>query len=52
MKFNILSFHPLMETITVNLYSEKAGETHPQTIYRDECPELWEQNTDNQQYLM
>lgn len=46
MHFNLLSFQPLTETITVNLYSEKADETHPPIIYKDECPKPWEQNAD------
>jgi hypothetical protein len=46
MHFNLLSFQALTETITANRYSAKADETHPPRIYRDECPELWVQNTD------
>jgi len=47
MQFNLLSFKPPTDTITVNLYSEKAENTHPLTLYNDEYPDLWEQNADN-----
>jgi hypothetical protein len=44
MQFNLLSFTLPTETITVNLYSEKVDETRPNIVFRDECPDMWEQN--------
>ena len=46
MQINLISFNPFADTITINLYSEKVKNTHPQVVYKDECPELWKQNTD------
>jgi hypothetical protein len=44
MQFNLLSFKLPTDTITINLYSEKVEEPHPQVVYADKCPELWEQH--------
>ncbi|MDR1347422.1 MAG: hypothetical protein LBJ63_03195 [Prevotellaceae bacterium] len=46
MLFNLLSFTPPTDTITVNLYSEKVKDTRSEIIFRDECLELWQQNAD------
>ncbi len=46
MQFNLLSFKPYSEEITINLYSEKVEGTRPQIVYQDEYPELWEQNAE------
>jgi hypothetical protein len=46
MQFNLLSFTLPIDTITVNLYSEKDEETRPNIVFRDECPDVWEQNPD------
>jgi hypothetical protein len=46
MQFNLLSFKLPTETVTINLYSEKVEETHPNIVFRDELPALWEENTD------
>jgi hypothetical protein len=46
MQFNILSFKPSENTITVNPYSEKVKDTRLEIVFRDECPALWEQNAD------
>jgi uncharacterized FlgJ-related protein len=46
MLFNLLSFTPPTDTITVNLHSEKVKDTRPEIIFRDECPKLWQQNAD------
>ena len=46
MQFNLLSFKPPTETVTINLYSEKAEDTRPNRVFKDECPELWELNAE------
>lgn len=46
MHLNLLSFKPLSEETTINLYSEKTENSHPHVIFQDECPELWKQHTD------
>jgi hypothetical protein len=46
MQINLLSFTLVTDTITINLYSEKVQGTHPQSLFSDECPELWEQHAD------
>jgi hypothetical protein len=44
MQFNILSFKPPANTITVIPYSEKVKDIHPDIVFKDECSKLWEQN--------
>lgn len=44
MQFNLLSFTLPTETITINLYSEKIDNTHPDIVYEDELPNLWKEN--------
>ncbi len=44
MHLNLLSFKLISETLSMNFYTEKVEEQHPQIIYKDECPKLWEQN--------
>lgn len=46
MHLNLLSFEPVSDTITMNFYTEKVEKTRPQIVYKDECPELWEQYPD------
>lgn len=43
MHLNLLSFEPVSDTITMNFYTEKVEKKRPQIVYKDECPELWEQ---------
>ncbi|OJV35274.1 MAG: hypothetical protein BGO29_12760 [Bacteroidales bacterium 36-12] len=42
MHLNLLSFEPVSETTTINLYTEKVENSRPLIVYKDECPELWE----------
>lgn len=46
MHLNLLSFEPLSENIDINLYDGKIENTRPQRAYKDECSQLWEQNTE------
>lgn len=46
MQFNLISFQPKEESVTVNLYSEKVEKTHPNVVFKDECPDVWEQNAE------
>lgn len=41
MQFNLLSFTLPTEAVTINLYSEKVDETHPNIVFRDECLDIW-----------
>lgn len=41
MHLNILSFQPVQEIISVNLYTEKQLDTHPLSVFKDEFPKLW-----------
>jgi len=44
MHLNLLSFELISETLPMNFYTEKVEEQHPLTIFKVECPILWEQN--------
>lgn len=44
MHINILTFSPIVETVQLDAYTEKTDEKYPQSLFRDEFPELWEQN--------
>jgi len=44
MHLNLLSFELISETLSMNFYTEKVEEQYPHTLYKDECPMLWEQN--------
>ncbi len=46
MHLNLLSFDLISETLTMNFYTEKVENQHPHTIFKDECPIIWEQNTE------
>ena len=44
MQINLLSFAPAAETVELDVYTDKAEEQHPQSVFKDEFPELWEQH--------
>ncbi len=44
MQINLLSFAPTSDTVELDVYTDKAEEQHPQSVFKDELPELWEQN--------
>lgn len=44
MQINLLSFAPAAKTVELDVYTDKAEEQHPQSVFKDEIPELWEQH--------
>jgi hypothetical protein len=46
MQINLLSFSPLSDTVTLSLFTERAEESHTQTLFADEYPALWQQNSE------
>lgn len=44
MQINFFTFRPVQQTVELTLYTEKHPDTHPELVYADECPELWQQH--------
>lgn len=46
MQINFFTFRPVQQTVELTLYTEKHPDTHPELVYADECPELWQQHSE------
>jgi hypothetical protein len=46
MQINFFIFSPVQQTVELTLYTEKHPDTHPELVYADECPELWQQHSE------
>ena len=46
MQINFFTFRPVQQTVELSLYTEKHPDTHPELVYADECPELWQQHSE------
>lgn len=46
MQINFFTFCPVQQTVELSLYTEKHPDTHPELVYADECPELWQQHSE------
>lgn len=46
MQINLLSFATAVEDTELDVYTDKAAEQYPQSLFKDECPELWEQHSE------
>ncbi len=44
MQINILSFTPTTERVNLDVYTDKVEYQHPHSVFKDELPELWDQN--------
>lgn len=44
MQINFFTFSPVQQVVEFALYTEKHNDTHPELLYADECPELWQQH--------
>lgn len=41
MHVNFFTFRPVQQVVELTLYTEKQEHTHPECVYKDECPEIW-----------
>lgn len=46
MQINFFTFSPVQQTVELTLYTEKHPDTHPELVYADECPDLWQQHSE------
>lgn len=46
MLINFFTFSPVQQIVELTLYTEKQPDTHPELVYADECPELWQQHSE------
>ena len=46
MRINFFTFRPVQQTVELALYTKKHPDTHPELMYADECPELWQQHSE------
>jgi hypothetical protein len=44
MKINLLTFTPVAESINLAVYTEKVENSNPLRLFRNECPQFWEQH--------
>ncbi|MDD3077907.1 MAG: hypothetical protein PHH37_02225 [Paludibacter sp.] len=44
MQINILTFSPISETVQLDVYTERVEEQHPDSIFKDEFPQLWKEH--------
>ena len=44
MKINLLTFTPVAESIKLELFTEKLENSNPLRLFRNECPQFWEQH--------
>lgn len=44
MQINILPFSPIPETVQLDVYTEKVEEQYPESVFNDECPQLWKEH--------
>lgn len=41
MQINFFTFCPVQQVVELAPYAEKHNDAHPESVYADECPELW-----------
>ena len=46
MRINFFTFSPMQQIVELTLYTEKQPDSHPELVYADECPELWQQHSE------
>lgn len=46
MQINFFTFRPVQQTVELSLHTEKHPDTHPELVYADECPDLWQQHSE------
>ena len=46
MRINFFTFRPVQQIVELTLYTEKQPDSHPELVYTDECPELWQQHSE------
>ena len=46
MRINFFTFSPVQQIVELTLYTEKHKDTHPELVFADECPELWQQHSE------
>ena len=46
MQMNGFTFRPVQQVVEHALYTGKNNDTHPELVYADECPELWQQHSE------
>lgn len=46
MVINYFTFSPVQPMIELTLYTKKHPDTHPELVYADECPQLWQQHSE------
>ncbi len=46
MQINFFTFRPVQQVVELALYTGKHNDTHPELVYADECPELWQQHSE------
>jgi len=53
MKINLLTFTPVAESINLAVYTEKVENSNPLRLFRNECPQFWEQHPElsDKEYL-
>lgn len=44
MLINFFTFRPVQQLVELMLYTDKHKDTHPERVYADECPQLWQQH--------
>lgn len=46
MQINFFTFRPVQQIVELALYTKKQPDSHPELVYTDECPELWQQHSE------